>query len=72
MNKPISRSGQIDMDLCVEAAGGRFDLVLVAAQRTRELKRQHRESGKYIGSIDALLEIQAGKIDPVVYLGKVK
>ena len=66
-----SRCADIDTDKCVENAGAnRFDLVLIASQRTRELKRQHKESGKHVGSIDALLEIQDGKLDPKKYLAK--
>ena len=68
-----SRSPIIDTERCVrQAGGGRYDLVLVAAQRLRELKRQHREDNKYITAIDALLEVQAGQVNLVDYLAKVK
>ena len=52
--------------------GSRFNMVLVASQRVRELRRMHKESGKMFGAIDALLEIQDGKIDKDVYLEKIK
>jgi DNA-directed RNA polymerase subunit K/omega len=68
-----SRSPIIDTEKCVrEAGGGRYDLVLVAAQRLRELKRQHREDNKYVSAVDALLEIQNGQVNLVDYLAKVK
>ena len=68
-----SRSGDIDTERCVEqAGGGRYDLVLIAAQRLRELKRQHREDGKYITPIDALKEIQEGHVSLIDYLAKVQ
>jgi DNA-directed RNA polymerase subunit K/omega len=68
-----SRSPIIDTERCVrQAGGGRYDLVLVAAQRLRELKRQHREDNKYVTAIDALLEVQAGQVSIVDYLAKVK
>ena len=68
-----SRSGQIDTEKCIRVTGeGRYDLVLAAAQRLRELKRQHRESGRYYTAIDALLEAQDGQINMVDYLAKVK
>lgn len=68
-----SRSPVINTEQCVrEAGGGRYDLVLIAAQRLRELKRQHREDNKYVTAIDALLEIQHGQINLADYLAKVK
>lgn len=68
-----SRSPTIDTERCVrEAGGGRYDMVLIAAQRLRELKRQHREDNKYITAVDALLEVQNGQVDLVDYLAKVK
>jgi hypothetical protein len=68
-----SRSPIIDTERCVrQAGGGRYDLVLVAAQRLRELKRQHREDNKYVTAIDALLEVQGGQVNIVDYLAKVK
>ena len=54
----------IDTDKCVENIGNRFDLVLVAAQRVRELKRGHRKlvsDGDGI-TVTALREIEEGLI----------
>jgi len=68
-----SRGPNIDTEECVrQAGGGRYDLVLIAAQRLRELKRQHREDGKYITPVDSLMEIQSGQVNLMDYLAKVK
>jgi DNA-directed RNA polymerase subunit K/omega len=67
-----SRSGQIDTERCVEHAGGRYDLVIAAAQRLREMKRRARETNQYVTPIDALLEAQAGQLNMTDYLAKVK
>jgi DNA-directed RNA polymerase omega subunit len=78
MSKPIglSRGTGIDMDKCVESAGGnRFDLVLIASAKSREIHRQNVGSNKreHVHSIvTALEDIQAGKVNPKVYLAKVK
>jgi DNA-directed RNA polymerase omega subunit len=67
MSKPIglSRGTAIDTDLCVANIGNRYNLVLVAAHRAKEIKRQHKESDKrehVHSNVTALLEIQDGKI----------
>ena len=52
-----------------------LDLVLIASERAREIRRQHKDSDKreHVHSIvTALEEIQAGKIEPRKYLNKVK
>jgi DNA-directed RNA polymerase subunit K/omega len=68
-----SRSSQIDTEQCVEYAGGRYDLVIAAAQRLRELKRRSRETNNiYVTPIDALLEVQSGQLDMINYMAKVK
>jgi len=78
LRKPLdlSRGPSIDTDECVKHAGGnRFDLVLVASERAREIRRQNKESDKreHIHSIvTALQEIQAGTIEPRKYLNKVR
>ena len=64
--KKLSRGTSIDTEKCVSMIGGnRFDLVLIAATRARELARQHRhaETRTQLNSpVTALLEIQEGKI----------
>jgi DNA-directed RNA polymerase subunit K/omega len=73
MKVKLSRALDLDVEKCVEQAGGnRFNLVLIATQRMRELRNQTRSSGKYIGSMTPLLDIQEGKVDPVKYLKRVK
>ena len=70
MSKPIglSRGPAIDTNKCVDMSGGnRFNLVLIAAARAREIKRQHKESivrEHIYANVTALLEIQDGKIGP--------
>jgi DNA-directed RNA polymerase omega subunit len=78
LRKPLelSRGTGIDTEKCViEAGGNRFNLVLVASERAREIRRQNKESDKreHVHSIvTALQEIQAGGIEPRKYLNKVK
>jgi DNA-directed RNA polymerase subunit K/omega len=67
-----SRSSQIDTERCVDHAGGRYDLVVAAAQRLREMKRRARETNTHVTAIDALLEAQAGQLNMMDYLSKVK
>jgi DNA-directed RNA polymerase subunit K/omega len=67
-----SRSSQIDTERCVDHCGGRYDLVIAGAQRLRELKRRARDTGVYVTPIDALLEIQAGNLNVIDYMAKVK
>ena len=72
----LSRGPTIDTEACVRNAGmGRFDLVLAATARSREIKRQNRDSTKFEHVhtvVTALLEIQEGKIDAKEYLAKIK
>jgi DNA-directed RNA polymerase subunit K/omega len=72
--KPItlSRGGQVDLEQCVELAGSRYDMIIAVSQRLRELKRRARETGAYVTPVDALLEMQEGKIDMIRYMSKVK
>ena len=67
-----SRSTQLDLERSVELAGSRYDMIIAVSQRLRELKRRARETGEYITPVDALLEMQEGKIDMVRYMSKVK
>ena len=61
-----SRGPSIDTQKCVEQAGGnRFDLVLIATVRARELSRRHKAAElttQVNAPVSALLEIQEGKI----------
>ena len=71
----LSRGPSIDTEQCIAQVGGnRFNLVLIAATRAREIKRQNRDSDlrEHVHSnITALLEIQEGKIG-LDYLKKIK
>ena len=73
-SKTLSRGPNIDTEQCVENVGGnRFNLVLIAAARAREIKRQHRESDKrehVYSNITALEDIESGKVG-IEYLKKV-
>jgi DNA-directed RNA polymerase omega subunit len=73
--KTLSRGPSLNLDKCVENAGGnRFNLVLIATARAREIRRQHSTSDKrehVHSTVTALLEIQEGKIGRE-YLKRVK
>jgi DNA-directed RNA polymerase subunit K/omega len=61
-----SRGPQVDTEKCVVQAGGnRFDLVLIATVRARELSRRHKAAGlttQVNSPVSALLDMQEGKI----------
>jgi len=63
----------IDTDKCVEMIGNRFDLVLIAAVRVRELRRGHTKQVHGLNSptITALQEIELGLIGRE-YLKKIR
>jgi DNA-directed RNA polymerase omega subunit len=67
-----SRNTMIDTERCVDNAGGRYDLVIAAAQRLREMKRRARETNDFVTPIDALMEVQSGTFNMTDYLAKVK
>jgi DNA-directed RNA polymerase omega subunit len=76
MSKPVglSRGPEVDTDLCVANIGNRYNLVLVAAHRAREIKRQHKDSMKrehVHSNITALLDVQSGKVG-AEYLKRVR
>jgi hypothetical protein len=67
-----SRTPQLDNEKCVEQAGNyRYDLILIASERLRELRRQHKHDTRYYTTVDALLDIQGGLVDPIEYLARV-
>jgi DNA-directed RNA polymerase subunit K/omega len=75
MPKQLSRSPEVDTEKCVAMSGGnRFDLVLMAAARSREIKRQNSTSQKFEhlhSIVTALIEFQEGKIGRE-YIHKIK
>jgi DNA-directed RNA polymerase omega subunit len=73
--KTLSRGPSLNIDRCVENVGGnRFNLVLIATVRAREIRRQHSTSDKrehVHSTVTALLDVQEGKIGRE-YLKRVK
>jgi DNA-directed RNA polymerase subunit K/omega len=70
-----SRGPDIDTDKCVKLTNqNRFQLVLIAAMRSRELKREAVKNNDYtfLPIVSALLEIQEGKINANEYLNKLR
>jgi DNA-directed RNA polymerase subunit K/omega len=66
-----SRGPLIDIESCTrQVNNARFDLVIIAAERLREMRKQNKNSGQYITPVEALLDIQAGNVDPEEYLTK--
>lgn len=61
-NKVKYDTHNIDYDKCVENIGGRFNLILVASARAREIKRGHSKKVKENNSIivTVLREIEQG------------
>lgn len=74
--KILSRGPSIDIEKCVAAVGGnKYNLVLIASARAREIRRQHASSEKrehVHAVITALADIEAGGIDANTYLAKVR
>jgi len=65
MIKKMYSNKPIDTDKCVEQVGGnRFDLVLIASARARELSRGHKKMVSTVNStnITALREIEEGQV----------
>jgi len=75
MIKTASRVGQLDNDKIVEMSGGnRFNLVIMAAARSREIRRQNKDSQKFEhlhSNVSALLDFQSGECD-ADYIKKIK
>ena len=61
----LSRGPNIDTELCAKNVGGnRFDLVLIAAARSREIARKHRHdelTTQINAPVSALLDVQEGR-----------
>lgn len=72
MRKIESRSAEIDTEVCVNNVGNRYDLIIVGAQRLRELKKQTRDDGSTWTSIDALKDVQSRLVKSQEYLAKVR
>ena len=65
--RKASRGSQVDMEKVIRQSGhGRFDMVIQATQRAREIKQQNKHSTKeehLHGPVTSLLEIESGKVD---------
>jgi len=65
-HKSLSRGPEIDTEKCVENIGcNRFDLVLIASARARELSRRHKASElqtQMNAPVAALLDVQSGAV----------
>ena len=76
VDKVLSRGPGVDTQKCVEMAGGnKFDMVLIASTRAREIKRNNQESQKrehIFPIVTALLELQDGKVDNKEMLDKLR
>jgi DNA-directed RNA polymerase subunit K/omega len=76
MKKPskLSRGTEIDTEQCVANVGSsRFDLVLIASARAREIAKKHRDDGNTSSSnfcVSALLDVQSKSVGRE-YLNKV-
>lgn len=66
----LSRGPEIDIQKCTRIVGGnKFELVLIAAQRARELRRQNpNERHNY--TVEALMDLQDNKLDTEEMLTK--
>lgn len=62
--RDIDRTAGLTSQAAVEAIGNRYNLVLVASQRMRELARgsARRVESRYGDGVTALLEIEQGKV----------
>jgi DNA-directed RNA polymerase subunit K/omega len=75
MIKKPSRVDELDNDKIVEMSGGnRFNLVIMAAARSREIRRQNKDSQKFEhlhSNVSALLDFQSGALG-ADYMKKIK
>jgi DNA-directed RNA polymerase subunit omega len=62
--RDIDRTAGLTSQAAVEAIGNRYELVLVASLRMRELARgaQRRVQSRYGHGVTAMLEIEQGKV----------
>lgn len=70
-SKPLTN--ELDYDKCAENIGNRFNMVLIASLRARELKRGYAKNVNTPNGniVTALQEIQAGHIGPE-YLKRIR
>jgi DNA-directed RNA polymerase subunit K/omega len=67
-----SRVLEIDTEKCVRNSGGsRYDMILMASARAREIRQQHRSSQDHQYQhtvVTALLEVQNKELDQKIIL----
>ena len=66
MSQLPSRTPEIDIDACAEKMGGKMDLILIAAQRARDLRSKDLKGNRDVHknfATEALLDIQNNVID---------
>ena len=70
-NKKYSQQS-VDFDKCIKNIGNKFNLVLIAAYRAREINKGHTKKtlGNYSTTITALKEIEEGHVG-IDYLKKI-
>ena len=63
----------LDYEKCAKNAGGRFDMILIASMRARELRRGHAKKVNTDNGpiVSALQEIELGYVDRE-YLKRIK
>jgi len=71
--KAKSMVSLVDINTCCEQVGNkRFDLVLIAAAKMREMRFHRMGTDKITTISEALIEIQEGRVDPTEYLRKIE
>lgn len=72
-SKQLYDTTPVDTDNCVNNIGNRFDLILVASARVRELRKGHKKFVSSLNSLSvtALKEIEQGHVTKD-YLKKVR
>jgi DNA-directed RNA polymerase omega subunit len=65
IGKKLSRADKVDVDLCITLFNNnKFDLIVTAARRARQLQKHCDHFGPIVTPIDALLEVQEGRLTP--------
>lgn len=70
----LSRGPDIDTEQCVKNIGSRYDMVIIAAARAREIRRNNRASERrdhVFTVVTALQEIQDGKLGKDYFADKI-
>jgi len=71
--KAKSMVSLVDINTCCEQVGNkRFDLVLIAAAKMREMRFHRMGTDKITTISEALIEIQEGRVNPTEYLRKIE